>query len=112
MTSFGNLRELESELERLAAREEPLVANVGRRPGQKEERWICTIVTNSTTPSPGDDSGWGDDMSDGYEGHGDSPSRTRSLSPLDSLRSDLADLRAEVAELRAELADLRASLGD
>jgi hypothetical protein len=112
MTSFDSLRELERELERLAAREEPLVANVGRRPGQKEERWVCTMVTNSAGQQPGDDSGWGDDRSDGYEVGGGSASDTPSLSPFDSLRSDLADLRAEVADLRAELADLRASLGD
>ncbi|HEY1831446.1 MAG TPA: YceH family protein [Acidimicrobiales bacterium] len=112
MTSFDSLGELESELERLAAREEPLVANVGRRPGQKEERWACTIVTNTAGWRLGDDSSWGADRSEPYEGRAGSPSGTPSLSPLDSLKSDLADLRGEVAGLRAELADLRASLGD
>ncbi len=44
MAEFDSLGELERELTRLAGREEPLVANVGRRPGQKEERWACTLA--------------------------------------------------------------------
>ena len=47
MAAFDSLAEVEHELDYLGAREEPLVARLGRRPGQKEERWDCPLVAPS-----------------------------------------------------------------
>ncbi len=44
MAAFDGLEEVEHELDLLHGREEPLAHNVGRRPGQKEERWATTLV--------------------------------------------------------------------
>ena len=44
MAQFDSLDEVEHELELLGSREESLAANVGRRPGQKEERWATPLV--------------------------------------------------------------------
>ena len=37
---FDDPAEVEAVLQRLAGRETPLVTNVGRRPGQSQDRWI------------------------------------------------------------------------
>ena len=44
MARFELLSEMEHEMELLGGRDEPLVRNVGRRPGQKEERWATTLL--------------------------------------------------------------------
>ena len=44
MVPLDGLHGVEHELELLATRTEPLAASVGRRPGQKEERWACPWV--------------------------------------------------------------------
>jgi len=51
MSRFDGLDEIEHELDLLGARDQPLAANVGRRPGQKEERWASLLAgsTVSTT---------------------------------------------------------------
>lgn len=40
---FGSLEEVEAALRRLAAADEPLVAELPRRPGQKETRWAHLV---------------------------------------------------------------------
>lgn len=111
MTEFDSLDQLEAELIRLAGREDPLVHNIGRRPGQKEERWACTLMTMAANAAPSGEADWQADGSDdeAYRDHG---TAATPVSALDALRSDLATLTEEVAELRAGLADLRASLGE
>jgi uncharacterized protein YceH (UPF0502 family) len=110
MAAFEGLGEVEHELDYLAAREEPLVSRLGRRPGQKEERWDCPLVEPSAD-APGGGGGQQPgsmaetEGSDGSNGVGPGPSDG------DDLRSELAALRSEVGELRRELAALRASLG-
>ncbi len=52
MSQFDGLDEVEHELDLLASREEPLARNVGRRPGQKEERWASLLV--GVEPSDGE----------------------------------------------------------
>jgi uncharacterized protein YceH (UPF0502 family) len=111
MTEFDSLDELERELERLAGREEPLVTNVGRRPGQKEERWATTFVTVAANAAQTEDS-WSHDESVNDGNRGDHAGSTPSIAPLDAVAADLAALRDEVAELRGDLARLRASLGE
>src|ERR1700723_43515 len=44
MADFDSLEAVEHELEFLARVEEPLARSLGRRPGQKEVRWICPAV--------------------------------------------------------------------
>jgi hypothetical protein len=101
MARFDGLVEVEHELELLASRDEPLVRNVGRRPGQKEERWASLLVGT-------------DDVEDlgavrppAAVGE---PARL-AYPPDDELRSELDSLKGEVAQLRHELEELRRSLG-
>jgi hypothetical protein len=99
MATFDSLDEIEHQLEFLGSREEPLAHNVGRRPGQKEERWATPLVAAPVVIAEQD--------------RGSSP--TSAPAPpndvADDLRSELAELRAEVADLRHELDELRSSLG-
>ena len=96
MAKFDSLDDIQHQLDFLGSREEPLAHNVGRRPGQKEERWATPLVAvpdREDTPSPaGADTPVPPDMAD-------------------DLRSELAELRADVADLRHELDELRSSLG-
>ncbi len=43
MHPFGSLEEVEEALRRMAAEDEPLVAETSRRPGQKETRWTHLV---------------------------------------------------------------------
>jgi uncharacterized protein len=108
MTQFDRLDEIEHELDLLASRDEPLAANVGRRPGQKEERWgspaVDTAVeaaTAATDTRPGPPSTLDHEatVAGGV------------VRALDDLRAELRALGSEVAELRRDLDALRASLG-
>jgi uncharacterized protein YceH (UPF0502 family) len=102
MARFDSLDDVEHQLEFLGSREEPLARNVGRRPGQKEERW-ATPLAAAADPSAD---------SDAAPPHG--VGATAAPAPVDvtdDLRSELAELRAEVADLRQEVQELRESLG-
>jgi uncharacterized protein YceH (UPF0502 family) len=50
MVELSSLDHVERVLERLAGRGEPLVVNVGRRPGQKEERWAHLLAEEIAWP--------------------------------------------------------------
>ncbi len=91
MARFEGLVEVEHELELLGSRDEPLVTNVGRRPGQKEERWASPLVGTEDVERSADEAA-------GAVLHAPQ-------------RDEVASLRSEVAELRRELEELRASLG-
>ena len=52
MAQFDSLDEMEHELDLLGSREEPLAHNVGRRPGQKEERWATPLVAAADRRAP------------------------------------------------------------
>jgi uncharacterized protein len=116
MTEFEHLDEVERELGLLAAMEEPLAANVGRRPGQKEERWFCPALT----PAPPEDrvdagAGVGAAQPDEARGEtdgGDAPPPDVAADDLAELRAALAALEAEVHQLRRDLDALRSSLGE
>jgi hypothetical protein len=94
MARFEGLDEVQHELDLLHSREEPLADNIGRRPGQKEERW-ATLLLDAEDPYP--------------------PVRAERVGAasedVDDLRAEVADLRSEIAELRQELAELRTNLG-
>jgi hypothetical protein len=110
MAEFDGLDEVARELERLASLDEPLVSSLGRRPGQKEERWDCPLVEATAGPVLGA----GTEQRPGRpETEGAPVSSGARPFPEDreDLRSELASLRSEVDELRRELAALRASLG-
>jgi hypothetical protein len=103
MATFDSLEEIDHELDLLHSREEPLAHNIGRRPGQKEERWATTLVP---APAPG----VGPDP-DPDPGPGPHPDQPRSTTSSDELRAELEELRAEVADLRRDIQELRDSLG-
>jgi hypothetical protein len=111
MADFDGLTGVEHDLELLAARTEPLAASVGRRPGQKEERWASTLVEPADEPSAAVQYDSTEvSLADGARA--DDTSGAASLSELvDGLRAEVAGLRSDVALLRSEFDELRASLG-
>ena len=99
MCDFDGIAQVDAELERLSERPEPVVARLGRRPGQKEERWAQLLTDTSTamTEEPFDDA----------------PvvgASQRLAAEGPELRAEMAELRAEVNELRTELERLRRDL--
>ncbi len=95
MARFEGLDEVQHELDLLGGRDEPLADNVGRRPGQKEERWATTLAVAPPAPDAGP-----------------APVGTAPRHDVgDDLRAELAEVRAEMADLRRELQELRESLG-
>jgi len=108
MAEFDGLDDLERDLESLASLEVPLVNRLGRRPGQKEERWASLLVVTTSVGEIDLLSG------DRPERAGLEDSTVARSSPEDAgdLGSQIAILRSEVTELRRELDSLRARLGD
>jgi uncharacterized protein len=88
---FASLEEVEETLRRLAADEEPLVAELPRRPGQKETRW--THLVGEIIEAPPEPAAAGPIVPSGP-----------------SLSSRVERLEAEVARLAADLAALRREL--
>ncbi len=88
---FTDLGEVERALASLRARDEPLVAELGRRPGQKEQRWTHLL---GPTAEPTE------------------PARARRAphdgAEVEGLRAELAEAHREIARLRQELDDLTA----
>ena len=93
---FANLSEVDAALGSLAEREVPLVAELERRPGQKEQRWIHLLgpveVASVQAPAPR-----GTAVHDGE---------------LETLRAELAEARSELVSAAAEIARLNALLED
>jgi uncharacterized protein len=127
MADFDGLDEIDHQLRFLSAVAEPLTISLGRRPGQKEERWATPLVTAASTPTvpaptvpaptgatplPGAHNAgaveplehWPDQSPDGL--------RSDSPDPLGDLKSDIAALRVDVDGLRRDLNALRTSLGE
>lgn len=89
---FQQLAEVEAALRSLRHRDEPLVQELDRRPGQKERRWVHLLgpvaeASEQAPPAPG------------------------GPSELEVLRHELAEARAEIARLQQELDDLTAPPG-
>jgi hypothetical protein len=99
LAKFDDVAEVEHELEFLHSRQEPLAHAVGRRPGQKEERWATPLVAPAAEPDGPERTGIG------------SATDVAPSGAEDDLRSEVAELRAEVADLRHEVHELRESLG-
>jgi uncharacterized protein YceH (UPF0502 family) len=85
--TFSSLGEVDGALASLRDREEPLVRELDRRPGQKEQRWIH-LMGPAAEPVTGA-----------------SPAPT---GELERLQEELAEARAEIARLQQELDDLTA----
>lgn len=117
MTRFDDLGAVNAELAHMADRSEPLVLRLGRRPGQKEERWLQLLTPDA---SPIDHLAAGGEM--GGFALGEQPAastgdlssrnhdRARSEGDHGALLEEIAALRDEVAELRAAVSQLQAKL--
>ena len=120
MANFDGLDEIDHALRFLAAVADPLTMSLGRRPGQKEERWATLLIAPprsgpATAPAPtapraGENSGALDRIGSAPDPRNDGD-RPVADDTLGSLRSEIAALRAEVVDLRRDLDDLRRSLG-
>jgi uncharacterized protein len=128
MADFDGLDEIDHQLRFLSAVAEPLAISLGRRPGQKEERWATPLVAPAsppTVPAPpmpavsavatahsGAESATAAEPPE--HGRHESPDGASpdSADPLGDLRSDIVALRAEVDGLRRDLNALRTSLGE
>jgi uncharacterized protein YceH (UPF0502 family) len=108
MADFDSLEEVEHELQFLSNVEEPLATRLDRKPGQKEERWICPLAA-----SAGDSvEGAASTSSTGAGGDRGSHDPTPlSDDRFEDLRGELATLRSEIGDLRRDMEALRESLG-
>jgi uncharacterized protein YceH (UPF0502 family) len=86
---FESLAEVQAALDGLARRDDPLVRELERRPGQKEQRWIH-LLGPVAEPARVE------------------PAEPADPSEVDELRAQLAEAQAEIARLRQELDDLTA----
>jgi uncharacterized protein YceH (UPF0502 family) len=117
MAEFDSLEEIDHQLRFLSATAEPLAVSLGRRPGQKEERWACPLVLPaSPTVEVVPQSRRADTQADSAEpdhtgGVRGTGGDTGAGDPLGEVRAEIASLRAEVGQLRHELDSLRTSLG-
>ncbi len=93
---FASLEETEEALRRLAADDEPLVAELPRRPGRKEARWIHLV--GETSPEPV--------TVEAFETAAPDPS-----APRVALASRVERLEELVERLAADLEELKKQLG-
>ena len=99
MVDFDTLDEVEHELVFLSHVEESLATKLDRKPGQKEERWICPLV--AFTPAPVDTTAFR--LTTGPTAGAEDR--------IEDLREELTTLRSEIGELRRAIEELRESLG-
>lgn len=104
--SFDSLDAVESALEGLARRDEPLVVQLERQPGQKETRWMHLLggddpesaaapdVEPATGPLPVTDA---------------PPQRSAATAPGSDLEARVAELEARLARVESVLEDLGVS---
>jgi uncharacterized protein YceH (UPF0502 family) len=94
---FASLAEVEETLRAMAAEDEPLVRELPRRPGQKENRWVHMVgEVAEAAPEEAPELA---PTSSGAAGH--------VVDPRPSLAARVEALEAEVVRLAAELAELR-----
>jgi uncharacterized protein len=123
MAEFGDLPDLERELERLCGLDEPLVERLSRRPGQSQDRYRQLLGGESEAGryddrslSPAPSPAYRGEASSGYgsatsSGNTQAPMGNARSLEIAELRAELEDLRETVSQLREELADLRGQLG-
>ncbi|MHB8219213.1 MAG: YceH family protein [Acidimicrobiales bacterium] len=112
MVTFANLEEVERHLAELSERDEPLVRCIGRRPGQKEDRWVDLLHagSNPVVVSP-DQSVQPEAGSLGAASSHAAPFQGGSLEDTGVWWAELDKLKAEVHDLREAVDELRSSLG-
>jgi len=110
MANFDGLDEIDHELTFLAAVADPLTVSLGRRPGQKEERWATLLLAPPVAGTAGETLGPPLRFDSSPDGPSDGVGAD-ARDTLGELRSEIAALRAEVADLRRDLEGLRNSLG-
>lgn len=122
MATFDGLAAVGAELEHMAGRAEPLVLQLPRRPGQKEERWVQLLTPEAPAADAfggtGSTSSWRAPVPEHWPGAvAQSPEavveadeRTGEYEPPERTSPELSALENEVAELRAEVAALRDAL--
>jgi uncharacterized protein len=112
MARFGGLDEVEHELDLLGSRDEPLAQNVGRRPGQKEERWASPLVApGDPDPGPIDVDVDTDAVPPPAAPRPAGDVGTSLEQRVEDMHEELTGLRSDVARLRQDLDALRDSLG-
>ena len=126
MARFEDTSEVEADLEGLGRWDDPLVARLPRRPGQKEERWTQLLADTAPAPptdaaAPGPPREQGSAASSPLTPASSTPASSTLPAPpgvdvpgedvaalreaVDSLRHEVAMLREEVLGLRLELAE-------
>ena len=104
------IESVDHELGLLASREEPLAAQIARRPGQKEDRWESLL----SEPLPGDARGGVLCAQEPASGASRSLATARSGqapdTPAETLRAEVDELRHDIGAVRSELDSLRAGL--
>ncbi len=103
MCQWDDLAAVEAALEGLSRLPEPAVALLGRRPGQKEERWVERLTVTdagSVEAAAAGVSSTGDGSFSAGAGPGHSEGEHNELA---ALRRELGELRGAVAELDARV---------
>ena len=103
------IESVDHELGLLAQREEPLAVLVGRRPGQKEDRWV-SLLAEERPRGAGPPAGPATEGAETAPGGAASGPRSTAPPAADALRADVGELRREVDAVRAELEALRGAL--
>jgi uncharacterized protein YceH (UPF0502 family) len=98
MHAFASFTEVEDTLRKMAAIDEPLVAEQPRRPGQKENRWIH-LVGEIAEPSPPDVSR----ASSAISSAAPAGSSTSLATRVQALEETVARLVEELAALKGDL---------
>jgi uncharacterized protein YceH (UPF0502 family) len=102
MVDFSSLEHIERVLERMAARPEPLAVNVGRRPGQKEERWAHLLAEEIAWPEAAPAR-----VASGYGGDGNRSGSSGAAAGGRVTAERLTELEEEVRSLSSDLDVLR-----
>ncbi|MBV9659623.1 MAG: DUF480 domain-containing protein [Acidimicrobiales bacterium] len=115
MAKFDGVDEVESDLEGLTRWQDPVVARLARRPGQKEERWAQLLAgqapTEAAEPTGAAQPTGAAEPTGAGEAAYDRPATSEAVTAerrdlnaeLDKLRGEVAQLREEVLALRLEL---------
>lgn len=112
MARFESTAEVESDLEGLTRWDDPLVARLSRRPGQKEERWTQLLApVEAEEEAAGADGPVPVPAAAAPPGSGDGD-RGRLGTEVADLREAVAALRSEVDMLREEVLSLRLELAE
>ena len=101
MATFDSIEDIERDLEGLTRGDEPFVARLDRRPGQKEQRWAHLLGDESSSTG----AALSAPATSEFDGLPPDGSRDHDL------RGEVESLREEVELLRAEVHQLKEALG-